>query len=183
MSTNNKKSLLKSMFTANAGCGCGNMKPSDVYDPKPRPKKTLISHNIINPSSSSSSCEKNNGKSSSTLMDSEDFSSTSFSFNAETSTCTEDSEIEMDPTKPSQLPSPCPKMVDSIAVVKESKDPYQDFRQSMLLMIMEKEIYNKDDLQQLLKCFLRLNSPCHHDVIVRAFTEIWNAKNVDHSQS
>ncbi|XWS73855.1 hypothetical protein CRYUN_Cryun02cG0165100 [Craigia yunnanensis] len=70
--------------------------------------------------------------------------------------------------------SPCPKTIDNIAVVKNSNDPYQDFRHSMLQMIMEKQIYSKDDLQKLLQCFLELNLPCHHDVIVKAFMEIWN---------
>ncbi|RVW20821.1 Transcription repressor OFP6 [Vitis vinifera] len=41
-------------------------------------------------------------------------------------------------------------------------------------MILEKEIYSKDDLRELLNCFLQLNSPYYHGVIVRAFTEIWN---------
>ncbi|KAJ0088760.1 hypothetical protein Patl1_32676 [Pistacia atlantica] len=44
----------------------------------------------------------------------------------------------------------------------------------MLQMILEKEIYSKDDLKELLNCFLQLNSPYHHEIIVRAFTEIWN---------
>ncbi|KAL8201615.1 hypothetical protein R6Q57_010762 [Mikania cordata] len=63
---------------------------------------------------------------------------------------------------------------NSLAVEKDSSDPYVDFRDSMLLMIMEKEIYRKDDLQELLNCFLQLNSPCFHAIIVEAFTEIWN---------
>lgn len=63
---------------------------------------------------------------------------------------------------------------DSLAVEKDSDDPYLDFRRSMLQMILEKEIYAKDDLKELLGCFLHLNSPCHHDIIVRAFTDIWN---------
>ncbi|KAL3850266.1 hypothetical protein ACJIZ3_012148 [Penstemon smallii] len=66
------------------------------------------------------------------------------------------------------------KILDSLAVVKDSEDPYQDFRQSMLQMIFEKDIYSRDDLQQLLHCFLRLNSKHHHQIIVRAFMEIWN---------
>nr|GMD70921.1 transcription repressor OFP6-like [Ipomoea batatas] len=41
-------------------------------------------------------------------------------------------------------------------------------------MILEKNIYSKDDLKELLNCFLQLNSPYYHSVIVRAFTEIWN---------
>ncbi|KAL5742102.1 hypothetical protein ACOSP7_028834 [Xanthoceras sorbifolium] len=32
----------------------------------------------------------------------------------------------------------------------------------------------KEDLKELLNCFLQLNSPYHHEIIVRAFTEIWN---------
>lgn len=61
-----------------------------------------------------------------------------------------------------------------MAVEKDSDDPYLDFRQSMLQMILENEIYSKDDLKELLNCFLQLNSPYYHGIIVRAFTEIWN---------
>lgn len=63
---------------------------------------------------------------------------------------------------------------ESVAIEKDSDDPYLDFRQSMLQMILEKEIYSKDDLKELLNCFLQLNSPYYHGIIVRAFTEIWN---------
>ncbi|KAL6521184.1 hypothetical protein OROGR_017753 [Orobanche gracilis] len=62
----------------------------------------------------------------------------------------------------------------SVAVEKDSDDPYLDFRQSMLQMILEKEIYARDDLKELLDCFLQLNAPYYHGIIVRAFTEIWN---------
>uniref|UniRef100_A0A7N0RI76 Transcription repressor n=1 Tax=Kalanchoe fedtschenkoi TaxID=63787 RepID=A0A7N0RI76_KALFE len=60
----------------------------------------------------------------------------------------------------------------SVAIEKDSDDPYNDFRQSMLQMIFQKEMYSRDDLQELLNCFLKMNSADHHDVIVRAFTEI-----------
>ncbi|KAM3288331.1 transcription repressor OFP6-like [Capsicum chacoense] len=63
---------------------------------------------------------------------------------------------------------------ESVAVEKDSDDPYVDFRQSMLQMILEKEIYSKDELRELLNCFLQLNSPYYHGIIVRAFTEIWH---------
>lgn len=63
---------------------------------------------------------------------------------------------------------------ESVAVEKDSDDPYLDFRQSMLQMILENEIYSKDDLRELLHCFLQLNSPYHHGLIVKAFSEIWN---------
>ncbi|XP_073128125.1 transcription repressor OFP6-like [Henckelia pumila] len=63
---------------------------------------------------------------------------------------------------------------ETVALEKDSDDPYLDFRQSMLRMILEKQIYSKDDLKELLNCFLHLNSPYHHGTIVRVFTEIWN---------
>ncbi|MED6134383.1 hypothetical protein PIB30_036533, partial [Stylosanthes scabra] len=50
----------------------------------------------------------------------------------------------------------------SVAVEKDSEDPFLDFKNSMLQMIIENEIYNKEDLSQLLKCFLQLNSTHHH---------------------
>ncbi|KAJ4903708.1 Ovate family protein [Raphanus sativus] len=61
----------------------------------------------------------------------------------------------------------------AVAVEKDSEDPYLDFRQSMLQMILENEIYSKDDLRELLNCFLSLNEPYHHGMIIRAFSEIW----------
>lgn len=72
---------------------------------------------------------------------------------------------------------------ESVAVEKESDDPYLDFRRSMLQMILEKEIYAEADLRELLNCFLALNSPYHHGVIIRAFTEIWNgARDMESSE-
>ncbi|GAB2300744.1 hypothetical protein Dimus_034781 [Dionaea muscipula] len=62
----------------------------------------------------------------------------------------------------------------TVAVEKESEDPYLDFRQSMLQMIVENGIYSKDELKELLNCFLQLNSASLHGVIIRVFTEIWN---------
>ncbi|KAJ6809165.1 uncharacterized protein M6B38_161240 [Iris pallida] len=63
---------------------------------------------------------------------------------------------------------------ESVAVVKETEDPLGDFRRSMLQMIVEKEIVDREELSQLLERFLSLNSPAHHDVILRAFADIWN---------
>ncbi|KAM2242475.1 hypothetical protein ACFX1S_009428 [Malus domestica] len=49
----------------------------------------------------------------------------------------------------------------------------RSLRHSMLHMILENEIYSKDDLRELLNCFLQLNFPYNHDIIIRVFTEIW----------
>jgi uncharacterized protein (TIGR01568 family) len=62
---------------------------------------------------------------------------------------------------------------ESVVVVKESNDPLGDFKQSMLQMIVEKEIVDKDELCELLRQFLALNSPQNHRLILQAFAEIW----------
>ncbi|KAG8043309.1 hypothetical protein GUJ93_ZPchr2161g7122 [Zizania palustris] len=66
------------------------------------------------------------------------------------------------------------KLDGSLAVVKQSEDPLSDFRRSMLNMIVENRIVTGDDLRDLLRRFLELNAPHHHDAILRAFTDIWD---------
>ncbi|EXC07280.1 hypothetical protein L484_021187 [Morus notabilis] len=65
------------------------------------------------------------------------------------------------------------KVRESFAVVKKSEDPYEDFKRSMLEMIMGKQMFEASDLEELLQCFLTLNSRQYHGVIVEAFSEIW----------
>ncbi|XP_021284803.1 transcription repressor OFP7 [Herrania umbratica] len=72
------------------------------------------------------------------------------------------------------------KVWESVAVVKKSEDPYEDFKRSMLEMIMEKQMFEAKDLEQLLQCFLSLNSRQYHGIIVEAFTEIWEALFCDY---
>ncbi|RLN09379.1 OFP transcription factor [Panicum miliaceum] len=62
----------------------------------------------------------------------------------------------------------------SVAVVKQSEDPLADFRRSMLQMIVENGIVAGEDLREMLRRFLTLNAPHHHDTILRAFAEIWD---------
>ncbi|KAK9947096.1 hypothetical protein M0R45_012531 [Rubus argutus] len=62
---------------------------------------------------------------------------------------------------------------ESMAVVKKSEDPYEDFKRSMMEMILEKQIFEAKELEELLHCFLTLNSRHHQGVIVDAFSEIW----------
>ncbi|CAI9757950.1 unnamed protein product [Fraxinus pennsylvanica] len=66
------------------------------------------------------------------------------------------------------------KVSESFAVLKKSLNPYKDFKKSMLEMIMGNEMFEAMELEQLLQCFLSLNSQQHHTVIVKAFTEIWD---------
>uniref|UniRef100_A0A6N2N857 Transcription repressor n=1 Tax=Salix viminalis TaxID=40686 RepID=A0A6N2N857_SALVM len=66
------------------------------------------------------------------------------------------------------------KVRGSFAVVKKSEDPYEDFKRSMMEMILEKEMFEEKDVEQLLHCFLSLNLREHHGVIFQAFCEIWD---------
>ncbi|XP_058075312.1 transcription repressor OFP1 [Magnolia sinica] len=62
---------------------------------------------------------------------------------------------------------------ESFAVVKSSFDPQRDFRDSMVEMIAENNIRASKDLEDLLACYLSLNSDKYHDVIVKVFQQIW----------
>ncbi|KAB1222633.1 hypothetical protein CJ030_MR2G010230 [Morella rubra] len=160
--SSNKKSLFKTIFASSTGrgCGCSKARPSDVIEPQPTQKQKITGNGNRKPctTSSSSSCDKNDGLS---VDDGEYFTSTAIS------------EAETDPKSP-EIPISCKKIMGSIAVEKDSTDPYQDFRHSMLQMILEKQIYSKEDLQELLSWFLKLNSPSQHEVICKAFREIWD---------
>ncbi|CAL5357972.1 unnamed protein product [Camellia sinensis] len=65
------------------------------------------------------------------------------------------------------------KVKDSFAMVMESMDPYEDFKASMMEMILAKQLFEAKDFEQLLKCFFSLNLRHHHGVIVEAFSDIW----------
>ncbi|PIA58020.1 hypothetical protein AQUCO_00500149v1 [Aquilegia coerulea] len=62
---------------------------------------------------------------------------------------------------------------DSFAIVKSSFDPQRDFRESMVEMIVENNIRASKDLEELLACYLSLNSNEYHDIIVKVFEQIW----------
>lgn len=62
---------------------------------------------------------------------------------------------------------------DSFAIVKSSFDPQKDFRESMVEMIVENNIRASKDLEDLLACYLSLNSDEYHDLIIKVFKQIW----------
>ncbi|KAG6412424.1 hypothetical protein SASPL_125102 [Salvia splendens] len=77
------------------------------------------------------------------------------------------------------------KVKESFAIVKRSENPLEDFKKSMMDMIVEKQMFDKKDLEQLLQCFLSLNSTNYHGIIVEAFSQIWTAMfapPLEHSQ-
>ncbi|KAE9602941.1 hypothetical protein Lal_00050072 [Lupinus albus] len=61
----------------------------------------------------------------------------------------------------------------SFAVVKCSFDPRRDFRDSMIEMIMEKKINKPEEMEELLACYLTLNSSEYHDLIIKVFKQVW----------
>uniref|UniRef100_A0ACD5WKE0 Uncharacterized protein n=1 Tax=Avena sativa TaxID=4498 RepID=A0ACD5WKE0_AVESA len=66
-----------------------------------------------------------------------------------------------------------PPLAESFAVVKTSRDPRTDFRESMEEMIVENGICTAADLEDLLACYLSLNAAEYHDLIVDVFEHIW----------
>ncbi|CAH2074665.1 unnamed protein product [Thlaspi arvense] len=61
----------------------------------------------------------------------------------------------------------------SRAVVKASVDPKRDFKESMEEMIVENNIRASKDLEELLACYLCLNSDEYHHIIINVFKQIW----------
>nr|GMD42904.1 transcription repressor OFP6-like [Ipomoea batatas] len=160
MSSHDKKKIILSSVAVKLGCGggsCRRPKLSAVFHPKPRrhhKKAAFHGGAAANGSNYSSSS----------------WDTTTTTFSPAYASSDADSEI-----KSLRAVQGFGRIGgESVAVEKDSDDPYLDFRHSMLQMILEKNIYSKDDLKELLNCFLQLNSPYYHGVIVRAFTEIWN---------
>ncbi|KAI3794801.1 hypothetical protein L1987_37440 [Smallanthus sonchifolius] len=153
-----KKNLIPTTTTVTVGCGsrCRRLNLSKIFNPKPKNKHKRSRFY----------------QDSSSLSASTSWTTTPTATNATLSPTTSDTTA---PVRSSRaLQGSGWLSGSSLAVEKDSSDPYVDFRDSMLQMIVEKEIYGKDDLQELLNCFLQLNSPYYHAIIVRAFTEIWN---------
>ncbi|XP_073158355.1 transcription repressor OFP1 [Henckelia pumila] len=61
----------------------------------------------------------------------------------------------------------------TFAVMKFSKDPGRDFRESMVEMIVVNNIRASTDLENLLACYLSLNSTEYHHLIINVFKQIW----------
>ncbi|CAI9782330.1 unnamed protein product [Fraxinus pennsylvanica] len=75
----------------------------------------------------------------------------------------------------SSISSSCSRrsVSESFAVMKSSQNPQRDFRESMVEMIVENNIRASKDLEELLACYLSLNSDEYHDLIINVFKKIW----------
>lgn len=160
MSSSRRKLVLNTV-SVNLGCGsCRRPKLRHIFNSNPKPKNPIYQkHKLYHHSSSSSSTTNTTTTTTNTTFSPYSVESSQF----------------CDYMKSSKTVRGFGRVgSEGVAVEKDSEDPYLDFKHSMLQMILENEIYSKDDLRELLNCFLQLNSPNHHGVIVRAFTEIWN---------
>ncbi|KAI3927145.1 hypothetical protein MKX01_029913 [Papaver californicum] len=77
------------------------------------------------------------------------------------------------PTTEKLIPVVSTSVSDSFAIIKSSFDPQRDFRESMVEMIVENNLRKSGDLEELLACYLLLNSNEYHDIIVQVFQQIW----------
>lgn len=136
---------MKKFFKSNKRVGCNKLKPSNVLQPTLKHKISIYKNR--NPSS----------------LNYEDFTSTTIS---------EPKTTHHDDYNNNCILKHSTKLIDSIAVEKDSQDPREDFRNSILQMILERKIYSEEDLEELLECFLQLNANCHHQIIVQSFMEI-----------
>ena len=64
-------------------------------------------------------------------------------------------------------------LTESLAIVKSTNDPQRDFRESMVEMIVENKIRASNELEDLLACYLSLNTDEYHDIIIKVFKQIW----------
>ncbi|KAJ4775522.1 transcription repressor [Rhynchospora pubera] len=62
---------------------------------------------------------------------------------------------------------------ESSLVEMSSSNPEKDFTESMVKMIVEKNIVRLKDLDELLVCYLYLNAREHHEVILKVYDKIW----------
>ncbi|KAJ8432060.1 hypothetical protein Cgig2_016339 [Carnegiea gigantea] len=147
-----RRKLVLNRVSVNLGCSCRRPRLfSSIFNPKPKPKLHAYqnhAHHNSHHSSSSTSWDKTGNSTSPSPYDCPTTSTSS------SSAATIDGLGRVKPK--------------SVAIEKDSDDPYLDFRQSMLQMIVENQIYSKDDLKELLNCFLQLNSPSLHGVIIRS---------------
>jgi uncharacterized protein (TIGR01568 family) len=64
------------------------------------------------------------------------------------------------------------KFVVMVAMEKCSYDPREDFRESMIEMIMANRIQEPKDLRNLLNYYISMNSEEYHGIILEVFHEV-----------
>ncbi|CAN0847347.1 Transcription repressor OFP13 [Linum grandiflorum] len=60
----------------------------------------------------------------------------------------------------------------AVAVALDSKDPFEDFKNSMVEMVEAHGLKDWESLENLLSCYLRVNKKSNHGYIVGAFVDL-----------
>ncbi|CAK7324285.1 unnamed protein product [Dovyalis caffra] len=60
----------------------------------------------------------------------------------------------------------------TICAVKLSMDPFSDMRASVIEMIQNVGVHDWDEMEELVYCYIALNSPDLHDIIANAFLSL-----------
>ncbi|WOL00381.1 hypothetical protein Cni_G09094 [Canna indica] len=170
MSTQRSKLAAQSPAAVDVGCSCRRPKLPSFFSPSPKPNHpgppSLRSPSTTTWESSRASVATANSSSSS--------SSSSRNGNYTSSLSPELYPPETATSNHSAASGARKGALEgSVAVAIESSDPYVDFRDSMLQMVVEMEIYAWEDLCDLLHRFLTLNAPRYHHVIFRAFSRVY----------
>ncbi|CAN0847344.1 Transcription repressor OFP13 [Linum grandiflorum] len=61
---------------------------------------------------------------------------------------------------------------EAVAVALDSKDPFEDFKNSMVEMVEAHGLKDWESLENLLSCYLRVNKKSNHGYIVGAFVDL-----------
>ncbi|KAG2708705.1 hypothetical protein I3843_05G186000 [Carya illinoinensis] len=66
----------------------------------------------------------------------------------------------------------CGVFAGSICAVKYSTDPFKDLRESILEMIQDVGVCDWNDIEELVYCYIALNSAEFHEIIGEAFLSL-----------
>lgn len=69
----------------------------------------------------------------------------------------------------------CGVFAGSICAVKYSTDPFMDMRDSISEMIQDAKVCDWSDIEELVYCYISLNSPEVHKIIADAFLSLCGA--------
>ncbi|KAG6516215.1 transcription repressor OFP8-like [Zingiber officinale] len=182
MSSARRRLVIRHPVVVDVGCSCRRPKLPSFFYSSPKPESAR-SPRLLSPSTSTSLSET---LTPSTIATTTSTAATTTTATVNSSSPSRDGDFASSPSPPfraretgkgkkkgKRAASRKSVVEGSTAVAKDSIDPYMDFRDSMLQMIVEMEIYAWDDLRDLLHRFLALNAVCHHHLIFRAFVEIW----------
>ena len=71
----------------------------------------------------------------------------------------------------------CGAFADSVCAVKYSMDPFSDMRESIMEMIREVGVHDWNEMEELVYCYIALNSSQVHEFIQDAFLSLCSSSS------